>query len=397
MKLSLTPKNWSSRARLTAAIAITLAVGGTLLLVTQYVLFSALLNQEVSETWTQPIEVDEIPPGSEHGEPEITRSGPVWTSSEEIVSQALRSGLGWSALLLGVFIAVAVCWASFLSRRSLRRISRLTETASAITEHDLSQRLALTGPADEITRLGDTIDSMIERLEQAFTRQERFIANASHELRTPLATVRTALQVPLRQGRVPDDLRAEVENAIGANRRMEQLIQALLAVARGQDAEEMDFEAVDLGALAEELVAESGADAQQRGVTLTLEMSESARVHGNPALFRSLTANLVRNGIIHNSPAGGSCSVSVVAEDGLATLRVENTGAEYAADIVGRLTEPFYRGDASRLSGPDDASAGMGLGLTLTRRIVELHGGLLTVEARNGGGLIVTARLPRSM
>lgn len=397
MKLSLTPKNWSSRARLTAAIAITLAVGGTLLLVTQYVLFSALLNQEVSETWTQPIEVDEIPPGSEHGEPEITRSGPVWTSSEEIVSQALRSGLGWSALLLGVFIAVAVCWASFLSRRSLRRISRLTEAASAITEHDLSQRLALTGPADEITRLGDTIDSMIERLEQAFTRQERFIANASHELRTPLATVRTALQVPLRQGRVPDDLRAEVENAIGANRRMEQLIQALLAVARGQDAEEMDFEAVDLGALAEELVAESGADAQQRGVTLTLEMSESARVHGNPALLRALTANLVRNGIIHNSPAGGSCSVSVVAEDGLATLRVENTGAEYAADIVGRLTEPFYRGDASRLSGPDGASAGMGLGLTLARGIVELHGGLLAVEARNGGGLIVTARLPRSM
>lgn len=397
MKLSLTPKTWSSRARLTAAIAITLAVGGTLLLVTQYVLFSALLNQEVSETWTQPIEVGEIPPGSEHGEPEITRSGPVWTSSEEIVSQVLRSGLGWSALLLGVFIAVAVCWASFLSRRSLRRISRLTEAASAITEHDLSQRLALTGPADEITGLGDTIDSMIERLEQAFTRQERFIANASHELRTPLATVRTALQVPLRQGRVPDDLRAEVENAIGANRRMEQLIQALLAVARGQDAEEMDFEAVDLGALAEELVAESGADAQQRGVTLTLEMSESARVHGNPALLRALTANLVRNGIIHNSPAGGSCSVSVVAEDGLASLRVENTGAEYAADIVDRLTEPFYRGDASRLSGPDGASAGMGLGLTLARGIVELHGGLLAVEARNGGGLIVTARLPRSM
>ncbi|WP_309105257.1 HAMP domain-containing protein, partial [Microbacterium sp.] len=170
MKASLTPRSWTSRARLTAAIAITLAVGGTFLLVAQYALFTALLNREVEANRAQVDQALESVPGLGPEDFEVLYDGshgPAGLSSDPVIAQALRNGLGWSALLLGVFIAVAVGWAWFLSRRSLRRISRLTSATSEITEHDLSQRLALQGPPDEITQLGDTIDSMIERLEQA--------------------------------------------------------------------------------------------------------------------------------------------------------------------------------------------------------------------------------------
>lgn len=399
MKASLRPRSWTSRARLTAAIAITLAVGGTFLLVAQYALFTALLNREVEANRAQVDQALESVPGLGPEDFEVLYDGshgPAGLSSDPVIAQALRNGLGWSALLLGVFIAVAVGWAWFLSRRSLRRISRLTSATSEITEHDLSQRLALQGPPDEITQLGDTIDSMIERLEQAFSRQERFIANASHELRTPLATVRTALQVPLRQGRVPEDLRPDLQDAIEANRRMEQLVAALLSVARGQAGADLAAEAIDLDALVRNAAEELAPEAEKRRVGLEVEASGPAELAGDPALLRSLVSNLVRNGIVHNLPEGGRCSVTVAAAGDAVELRVENTGVEHDPETIARLAEPFYRGDESRLSRNGTSDAGTGLGLTLASRIAELHRAELDLSSRPGGGLIAVVRFPVS-
>src|SRR5699024_6346004 len=119
------------------------------------------------------------------------------------LSQEVLSGLLlWSVVILLAFTAVAVVLAVWLSRRSFVRIGQITATTQRITRDDLHQRLALSGPADEIKELADTIDTMLDRLEASFIQQERFITNASHELRTPLTTTRTALEIPLTQGQV---------------------------------------------------------------------------------------------------------------------------------------------------------------------------------------------------
>lgn len=239
---------------------------------------------------------------------------------------------------------------------------------------------------------------MIERLEQAFSRQERFIANASHELRTPLATVRTALQVPLRQGRVPEDLRPDLQDAIEANRRMEQLVAALLSVARGQAGADLAAEAIDLDALVRNAAEELAPEAEKRRVELDVEPSGRAELAGDPALLRSLVSNLVRNGIVHNLPEGGRCSITVADSGDAVELRVENTGVEHDPETIARLAEPFYRGDESRLSrnGTSDAGTGLGLGLTLASRIAELHRAELHLSSRPGGGLIAVVRFPVS-
>ncbi|WP_395361449.1 ATP-binding protein [Streptomyces sp. YH02] len=277
--------------------------------------------------------------------------------------------LMWSSLALLVMACCAVVVGWWTAGRVLRPVHEMTARAGRLSERNLHDRIAVTGPDDELKELGDTIDALLGRLETAFDSQRRFIANASHELRTPLATQRAAIQVGL------DDDCDVRQVLLDANRRSERLIDGLLLLARSERglAERED---VRLGELAEEEWADA------------YVVADGGVVRGSRVLLGQLVRNLVANAVAYNVPEGGT--VAVRAEGGV--LTVTNTGPVVPPDEVAGLFEPFRRGEGRDRMGP-----GAGLGLSIVRSIAEAHGGRVRALPRGageGGGLVVTVTLP---
>ncbi|MCT2541714.1 cell wall metabolism sensor histidine kinase WalK [Streptomyces atratus] len=324
-----------------------------------------------------------VQPGYAVNGPLITRRslGPptVYDLTDNVSDAAGHQLLVWSAAALLVMTACAVGVGWWTAGRVLRPVHDMTAKARRLSEHNLHERIASSGPDDELKELGDTLDALLARLERAFDSQRRFIANASHELRTPLATQRAAIQIGL-DDPTPEDLVQTRQTLLDNNRRSERLIEGLLVLARSERGlAEGEREAVDLArVVAEETARHPGAEAATGLCT----------VRGNRLLLAQLVANLLANAVTYNVP-DGTVDVSLVTVRGAALLKVRNTGPVVdAADIPG-LFEPFRRGE-----GRDRMGRGSGLGLSIVRSIAVAHGGTVTAVPGPEGGLAVTVRLP---
>lgn len=324
-----------------------------------------------------------VQPGYAVNGPLITRRslGPptVYDLTDHVSDAAGHQLLMWSAAALLVMTACAVGVGWWTAGRVLRPVHAMTAKARRLSEHNLHERIASSGPDDELKELGDTLDALLARLERAFDSQRRFIANASHELRTPLATQRAAIQIGL-DDPTPEDLVRTRQTLLDNNRRSERLIEGLLVLARSERGlAEGEREAVDLArVVAEETARHPGAEAATGLCT----------VRGNRLLLAQLVANLLANAVTYNVP-DGTVDVSLVTVRGAALLKVRNTGPVVdAADIPG-LFEPFRRGE-----GRDRMGRGSGLGLSIVRSIAVAHGGTVTAVPGPEGGLAVTVRLP---
>ncbi|WP_406452866.1 HAMP domain-containing histidine kinase [Streptomyces sp. NBC_00876] len=290
-----------------------------------------------------------------------------------------------SLLLLAVFTALAGLLAWWGSSRSLHRLSQVTAAARRIsTGSTLDERLGLTGPHDEVRELGDTFDTMLDRLDRSFTAQRSFTAHASHELRTPLTLQRTALEIPLAQGRVPADLRPAFQRALDATARSERLIAALLTLAHGESAQ-LTPQPVDLKDAARDALADLADEARTAGIRIIAD-PRPAPVTGDPSLLRQVALNLLTNAVRHNHH-DGTATVTTGTLGGLAFIEVGNTGPALDPDEIPALFEPFQRGREHR-------SDGTGLGLAVVRAITLTHHGELTATPRHGGGLTVRVELP---
>ncbi|MFE2886972.1 sensor histidine kinase [Streptomyces sp. NPDC059272] len=301
---------------------------------------------------------------------------------QAVQSTALRQMVLWSAVGLLVMALLAGLLGWWLAGRALRPVASMTEAARRISDQSLHQRLALSGPDDELHRLADTFDTMLDRLEKAFESQRRFVANASHELRTPLAAQRATLQVGLADP-LPEGLAEVREDLLTTNREAEQLINALLLLARsdrGPDA----TESVDLAEAARLVTAELSPQAARNGVHLDLSADARPVVPGDPVLLRHLLVNLIRNAIQYNHPDG-----TVRVRLDAATVTVTNTGPQVSAERIPALFEPFRRLDADRT-----ATTGHGLGLSIAASIAEAHHATLTARPGPEGGLTLTVRFP---
>jgi signal transduction histidine kinase len=291
--------------------------------------------------------------------------------------------LTYSLLSLVVVILLAALAGWLVAGRILRPVHRLTVAARAAGEQDLSQRIGLQGPRDELRELADTFDTMLERLDQAFTSQRQFIANASHELRSPMTLMRTAIDVVLaKPNPTPAELTSmSVEIRQGVDH-AERLIDALLVLARNDQPRALT-EPLDLAAVAEDALEGRAAD----GITTTT-MFEEAPVTGDAMLLERLVTNLLDNAERYNV-AGGTVSVSTTTDNGTSLVRVVNTGPVVPPDQVERLFLPFARlEDRTR-------HEGFGLGLTLVSSIAAVHGGTVQATAVPTGGLDIRVRLPR--
>ncbi|HEY2594501.1 MAG TPA: ATP-binding protein, partial [Chloroflexota bacterium] len=264
-------------------------------------------------------------------------------------------------------LAAAAGW--IVSGRILRPVHRLTAAARAASEQDLSQRIALQGPRDELRELADTFDTMLERLDRAFASQRQFIANASHELRTPLTVMRTALDVVLARPEPTRDefvsMAAEIREAVG---HCERLIEVLLVLARNDQARALT-DPLDLAAVAEDALEGRAAN----GITMITMLGE-APVTGDGVLLERLVGNLLDNAERYNI-TGGAVTISTSARDATCLLRVVNTGDVVPADMVDHLFLPFTRlDDRTRHDG-------FGLGLALVSSIAAVHNGTVHATA----------------
>lgn len=333
------------------------------------------------------------------GDGETDLGAQIEFSQSALATSVLTSLSWWSLALLVVFAGVAAVLAWWISRRSLRRLELVTEAAGQVGHDDLDTRLHLTGPQDEVRALADAFDAMLDRLDDAFGAQRRFVANASHELRTPLTTARTALEIPLDQGRVPEDLLPAVRRSLAANERSSRLLDALLTLARAQhpEAGESTTERLDLAEVAESSARDLAGLAAEREVSVDLDLAP-APVDGDRVLLHQVCQNLVDNAVVHNRP-GGRVSVRTVQRGAHVLLEVVNDGAPVDPQQVAALREPFHRGTATRLSDGRSAGAaergrGLGLGLSVVDEVVRRCGGVLDLDAREEGGLRVRVRLP---
>ena len=290
--------------------------------------------------------------------------------------------LQYSLITLAVVIALAAILGWIFSGRALRPVHRITTAARAASEHNLSARVAPTGPRDELRELAETFDDMLSRLQAAFEGQQRFIANASHELRTPLAVMRATVDVVLgNPDSTPGDLRSMAADIRAAVDHAEHLIGALLILARNEHGLTVREE-VDLATVAEDVLDTAGLGDRRVHATL-----EPAVISGDPVLTERLIANLVDNAVRYNA-AAGDIWINTRTMAGSGQLTVANTGPVISPADAGRIFQPFQR--LSDRTSHD----GFGLGLTIVASIAAIHGGTATARPRDDGGLSVTVTIP---
>ena len=290
--------------------------------------------------------------------------------------------LQYSLITLAAVIALAAILGWIFSGRALRLVHRITTAARAASEHNLSARVAPTGPRDELRELAETFDDMLGRLQAAFEGQQRFIANASHELRTPLAVMRATVDVVLdNPDSTPGDLRGMAADIRAAVDHAEHLIGALLILARNERGLTVREE-TDLATVAEDVLDTAGLGDRRVHATL-----EPAVISGDPVLAERLIANLVDNAVRYNA-AAGDIWISTGTVAGSSQLTVANTGPVISPVEAGRIFQPFER--LSDRTSHD----GFGLGLAIVASIAAIHGGTATARPRNEGGLSVTVTIP---
>jgi signal transduction histidine kinase len=302
--------------------------------------------------------------------------------SKALHTLAVESGLALGAMAL---LSIGLGWV--LAARALRPLHNITATARQLSAENLSDRINLQGPPDELKELADTFDGMLGRIDSAFESQRRFVANASHELRTPLAIQRALVDVALRSpDTTGEEWRQMAEGVRDVTDRSERLIESLLVLARSQQ-ELVTKDAVNLATVALDALDHVRAEAEERGLSIESELSP-AQVSGDRARLERLAGNLVENAVGHNTP-GGWIRVSTSADRTTARLAVASSGPVVDESEVPGLFEPFRRGGGVR-TGSD---RGTGLGLSIVRSVVAAHGGRIEAHAVPGGGLTVTVEL----
>jgi signal transduction histidine kinase len=295
-----------------------------------------------------------------------------------------------SVIALGIMTVVSLALGWIMAGRVLRPLRTMTAATRRITEKNLDERLAMSGPDDELKGLADTIDGLLERLEGAFAAQRRFVANASHELRTPLATLRASLDVAVaKPGPVPAQTVALADRVRAELDRVDDLLEGLLVLARAQHGVLPGYQMLSFDHVVSAALAARADAIAARNLTVTNRSGrDGAWVAGSPALLSRMVDNVIDNAVAHNQD-GGWIQVAT-GGNGFAWLVVETGGPVLDQRQVAQLAQPFRRLGADR-TGSD---RGAGLGLSIVAAIAAAHGGTLDLRARPEGGLRVGIGLP---
>jgi signal transduction histidine kinase len=297
-------------------------------------------------------------------------------------------------LLIGgpvtLVLAAAAGWA--VAGAALRPVERMRQEADAISVSDKGRRLPIPATRDEITRLGTTLNAMIGRLEAAFDRERRFVADASHELRTPLAILKAELDLAKSRQRTKPELLAAVTSASEEADRLVELAETLLVYSRVEgDRMPLRRQPTELDQLLRDACSALTPRAAAAGVAVHVD-PHLATAFVDPVRVRQAVENLVSNALAH-TPRGGEARVSATLEGDTVRLIIQDTGPGFDPGILSRAFEPFATGPAAKTGNGHPPVQGAGLGLAIVRAVAQAHGGDATAENLPGGGARVTVSL----
>jgi len=327
-------------------------------------------------------------------------SFPFFRTSDGMVARAADDGRYWFFLIVPretpgswflmpehVFMmlaAVLLCyWLAFHLTRPLRQLQKAVERFG---RGDLASRVGSTR-RDELGQLARTFDRMAGRIETLLTAERRLLGDISHELRSPLARLGVAVEL----ARSGDDIEGALNRIQKESDRLNSLVGQLLQVTRAEgDPSSLRHNPVRLDNLVQQLVDDSGIEAEAHGCRVEFERRDAVTIEGDPELLRRAVENVIRNAIRY-APRNTAIEVSLARRNGTAVVDVRDRGPGVPEEALPRLFDAFYREESDR----DRQSGGIGLGLSIARRAGELHKG--KIRAKNAGpGLEVELELPVS-
>ena len=292
-----------------------------------------------------------------------------------------------------LLILLAAFGGYWLTKRAFRPVQQIIASVNDIRdEKDLSKRIHLKGPKDEIHALADTFDSMFDRLESSFEKERQFTADASHELRTPTSVILSQSEYALSHTDDPEEMKESLQVIMKQSRKMSGLISQLLLLARTEEKQNgWQYEQFDMSELTEIVVDELQEIADNERITLETDIKPGVMIEADQTLMMRLLMNLITNAIAYNK-ADGKVTVKLHEQEGTVIGEIADTGIGIEKKHLEKIWDRFYRVDPARTS---TASGNTGLGLSLVKWIANVHGGNITVESEYGEGSVFTFRIPQ--
>ena len=334
----------------------------------------------------------------------LRRAGKLWallTAQEEVRGKSYLLQLAqdrsvdqdftkrFGLLVLAVLVVgslVSGLIAVSVTRRGLRPLAEITRSLERAGPTHLDERVEPSTWPRELRPIAIAFDAMLERLEESFTRLSQFSADLAHELRTPVANLRGEAEVALTRPRSAEEYREVIESSVTECERLSAIIDNLLFLARAEAAQGLaERTTFDGRSELEKIAAYFGTLAEERRVTIGCR--GQGEIHADALLFGRAVSNLVENAL-RFSPDGGAIKISLTSDPTGAQVSVCDDGPGIEAEHLPRIFDRFYRAESSR------SSEGSGLGLSLVKSIMELHGGSAAVRSDAGNGTVVTLIFP---
>ena len=296
----------------------------------------------------------------------------------------------FSGLVFSTLVLTAI--SRFVAGKILQPIGRMKDLAQVISEKNLEQRIPSGEGRDEFSELAKTINRMLDRLQNSFARQRDFLFDTSHELKTPLTTMRLSVDEICASDpkELPPFAKDNLLRLKTQVLRMERLVKDLLDLSALETLTGLDRKPVQITALLSSLAEEYRFLAEARNITMDIRLSKELVIHGDAGKLRRAFSNIVDNAVKY-SVEGGRIEVTADQSATEQTVTVTNTGPGVAEAEIPKVFDQFYRVEKSRSA----KHGGSGLGLAIVKRIVELHGGEVNFESRQGDWTRVTVILPR--
>lgn len=293
-------------------------------------------------------------------------------------------------LLAPVVLLFSIAGGFFLAKTSLRQVDAITQTAKEITASNLSRRLPVPNTNDEISRLSDTLNDMISRLESSFERTKQFSADASHELRTPLTILTGEMELALRSRKTPTEYQDVISSALQEVLRLSRVVESLLLLSRTDGGKlSLHREPTNLTDMLADLADAASILGGAKDIYITFRANEDLTIDADRAKLYQVFLNLVDNAVKY-TPEGGMISLTVHRDKNVAEVRVRDTGIGISGEHQKKIFDRFYRVDKAR----SREMGGVGLGLSIVQWTVQAHDGEIRVESEPGQGSTFVVRLP---
>ncbi len=296
-------------------------------------------------------------------------------------------------LYLFITILVSIMITGLISllivKQSLRPIELFSGRVKNITHKNLNERIDTKKQTEELTRLAESFNAMLDRLQKAFEVEKRIISDASHELKTPLSVIKTQCEVILQRSRTKEEYIEALETIMSSGNSMSKLVNDLLSLARLDSGllSSAGFQEVSLNRCLEEAVSVVNVLAEKSNIHINSTLSENISIMGGKERLTEAFLNIIENAVRYNRQ-GGSVDIELSRNDNYAEVVIKDTGTGIEEEDLGKIFERFYRADSARTTG------GTGLGLNIAKAIVEAHDGKIKAESTVGEGSRFVIKLP---